>query len=310
MHRFFPAAEDPTEEIMKGTKSGASLWHFPLPRHKLKLAPAMKNIRKQNEAFTLLEMVVVITVVAILAASLLPALARTRPQAQRLSCANNLKQVGLAFRTWAAANGGYTPMQVPGSQGGAAEVVGSRLVAASQSNSRGVCKLFLCLSNELTTPRLLFCPAEYESATRLAATKFSGISTPGTVPYTNDLNVSYFIGVDSSEAYPRMLQTGDHNLGSGNPPAVAYQPGFPANQSFAASLGTNFPAGNNAVGWMDNMHAKQGNVGMADAGVEWFSRSRLQDALKNSGDRGATAPGSFPAAPGCSPANVNRIQLP
>ena len=45
------------------------------------------------------------------------------------------------------------------------------------------------------------------------------------------------------------------------------------------------------------MHAKQGNVGLADGSVQGWSRSRLQDALKNTGDYGASAPGSFA---GCS----------
>ena len=185
----------------------------------------MKNMREQNAAFTLIELIVVIATVAILAAALLPALARTRPQAQRISCSNNLKQVGLAFRAWAAANGGYMPMTLPGSQGGAAENVGTRQVTSSQNMSRGVCKLFLCMSNELTTPKILFCPAEYETSYRQAATTFAPsipFYTNG-VPYTNDLNVSYFIGIDASEASPRMLLTGDHNLGgNANPPTTAF----------------------------------------------------------------------------------------
>jgi len=270
----------------------------------------MKDTHEHKRAFTLIELVVVIVVVAILAACLVPALARTRPQAQRIACANNLKQVGLAFRTWAAARGGLPPMMVSAAQGGAAESVGVRTLSATQNNSRGVSKMFLCLSNELTTPSFLFCPAEYESWQRQAATTFAGTVASGTngVPYTNDLNVSYFIGVDAQEAYPRMLMTGDHNLGSGNPPTVPYL-SAPSVGSAFVSLGTNFPAGNVSVGWMDTMHAKQGNVGMADASVEWFSRSNLQNALKNSGDRGRAA-GVFAAGAGCSPAGVNRIQLP
>jgi len=271
----------------------------------------MTNKRKRNRAFTLVELLVVIATMAILVACLLPALARTRPQAERISCSDNLRQVGVAFRTWAMSHNGNTPMQTGYYQGGNADTdVGWRAVADHPSASRGVCKMFLTMSNELSTPKILFCPAEYESSVRRAAATFNGVGTPSTIPFTNDLNVSYFVGVDARAAYPRMVLTGDHNLGSGNPPTIAYQTATPNDQSFAVSLGTNFFGSNAGVGWMDNMHARRGNVGMADGSVGYFSRPKLQDALKNSGDQGETAPGSFPAAPGCSPANYNRIQFP
>jgi prepilin-type processing-associated H-X9-DG protein len=60
---------------------------------------------------------------------------------------------------------------------------------------------------------------------------------------------------------------------------------------------------------MDNMHSKQGNVGMADGSVQGWSRSKLQEAIKNSGDLGRTA-GVFSQASGMSGAGANRIQLP
>jgi prepilin-type N-terminal cleavage/methylation domain-containing protein/prepilin-type processing-associated H-X9-DG protein len=269
----------------------------------------MRNIRKENTAFTLIELIVVIAIMATLSVCWLPALARTRPQAQRISCANNLKRVGLALRSWAAANGGYMPMNVPGSQGGAAENVGSRSLTASQTTSRGVCKMFLCLSNELTTPRMLFCPAEYENGYRLAATTFSGVGSPTNVPYTNDLNVGYFVGVDASETNPRMLLTGDHNLGgNANPPTAAFLAAPNTGTPFV-SLGTNFNA-NQGPAFLDNMHAKQGNVGMADGSVEWFNRTNLQNALKTSGDRGR-ASGNYSLATGVSGgAGCNRALLP
>jgi prepilin-type processing-associated H-X9-DG protein/prepilin-type N-terminal cleavage/methylation domain-containing protein len=64
-----------------------------------------RNLRAHRGAFTLIELLVVLAILAILIGLLLPSLTMARRAAETARCANNLRQVGLAFQTYAGDHG-------------------------------------------------------------------------------------------------------------------------------------------------------------------------------------------------------------
>src|SRR5215472_12121726 len=141
-------------------------------------------MKQSEKAFTLIELLVVITLIAILAAMLLPALASTRGNSQRIACINNIKQVGLAFRLWEGNNNGRYPQAVSQAQGGAQEYCAHEnggIVPTAPTLTKAAGMIFMVMSNQLATPKVLFCPSDnFHTAENGYATNFGYYELLGT----------------------------------------------------------------------------------------------------------------------------------
>ncbi|HKQ39509.1 MAG TPA: prepilin-type N-terminal cleavage/methylation domain-containing protein [Verrucomicrobiae bacterium] len=151
----------------------------------------MSVSRSKIRAFTLIELLVVIAVIAILAALLLPALARAKVQARRTVCLNNLKQIGAGFRGWANDHNGKFPWKVEKADGGGKPDG----LTPSTANVQ-----FSIVAKELAMTKILVCPAD---APRSPAFDFATLAL---------VNLSYCLGNEADEQRPSNMLATDRNL--------------------------------------------------------------------------------------------------
>jgi hypothetical protein len=113
---------------------------------------------------------------------------RARPMAPRVVCANNLKQIGLAFRTYAIDNDGRFPFNLSTNAGGSMEFC----ALDSDGFDTNAALHFQVISNELSTPILLVCPKDWS---RKPAPRFHNLQAT---------NISYRLhsGTNLNESNP------------------------------------------------------------------------------------------------------------
>lgn len=203
------------------------------------------QLNDQEQGLTLVEVFVVLAAIWVI---LWLVMATMSPSGRehRLRCVSNLKDVGLAFRVFEADNGGLFPMQLSTNQRGSIEFVAGG----------NAFRHFLVLSNELSTPRILVCPAD----SRSAAKNFAGLRNE---------HLSYFVGLDARTNCSQVLLAGDRNITNTTPPAEGIM-----------MLTTNQIA-TRGVGWTKAMHRHAGNVVFVDGHVDQMGASRLQDQIRD-----------------------------
>ena len=202
-----------------------------------------------RQALSIVEVLAIVGMLFAIALFLFPLVSQERgskTRARRIMCFNNLKQVGLADRLYAADHDERFPWMVS-TNFNPTNTIGSR----EFTNSSQIFRHFLAMSNELNTPKILSCPSD-EKRTR--GTDFATLS---------NTNLSYFINIEEAndEVNPNHLLSGDRNITGGSP-----SNGF---------LHVFTPT--SVVGWTAELHNRAGNVGLSDGSVAQVNVQRLQN---------------------------------
>ena len=231
---------------------------------------------------TLTEVLVVIVVLAVLAAVFLPAFLPPRRYSSIINCSSNLKQVGLAFRIWADDNNGKYPTEISVASGGTMELAATGDVAAT----------FQIMSNELSIPKILICPADSNHV--FAANFSTGFSAK---------NISYFIGLDASTNSPQAFLCGDDNFEIGGVPVKSGLLELPANSPVSWTSGRHTTYKRHF--W--NEVTSFGNVGLADGSVQQTTISSRANSVELSTGTITTSLTSLLQATGLA---TNRLAIP
>src|ERR1700677_3468952 len=201
---------------------------------------------------TRVELICVVVVVGALAAMLISTVPSARQKVARISCVDNLKEIGISFRVWENDFGAY-PMEMSTNKGGTKEY----------DFGPQVFRHFQAMQDYLgQSPRIVVCPAD---TARVAATSFTNFGNS---------NVSYFVGITVSAANTNgdLFLGGDRNL----------------NDELGPLRSVSVLTTNQQIAWGTGLHSPGGNILFSDGSVQELSTPGLETALRKPGVAPAT----------------------
>ena len=211
----------------------------------------------KRAALTLIELLAVLAIVMIVAALLLPAVQRSIVKARQTQCLGNLRQVGIAFNSFAHDHGGRFPMQIPIRSGGSMEA--NRQTLAGFPTLSFSPWHFRVMSNQLASTRVVVCPADKRSAAK-------------SFPAMQASNISYWVNPRAVPGNSVQFLSGDRNL---------VTIGVRTNQTRASAPDARFTR---------ELHASRGNVLFADGHAELLGVASSGSLGGGGGEQGPISP--------------------
>jgi len=227
----------------------------PRPVH-LTILTRPRPISTHTAAFTMAELILVIIMLAVFLPFCVHHFARAH-QHSGPTCINDLKLIGTTYRIWANDHRDLYPWAAPCVEGGWRELLAS-------SNCGPLCWTnYATMANELG-----------QSANALVCQQDERKPTSGLDHLTNNLALSYFVGVNADQFHPQTILAGDRNIGPGAIPLDNY--GYSPDDGQGNDVILKGP-----VCWSLKIHSANegvdiGNILLADGSVQHVTSSDLR----------------------------------
>ena len=228
---------------------------------------------RRRRAFTLMELMVVMTIIGILMAILLPVLSRGKVKAKRLKCQSNLKQIATSLRGFSGENSTYMPWHLTGSNGLPPRFIPKNIFAAYNYPS---------LAADLGSARILNSPCDpNREGVNRRMTLGRGNNGKGAI---QNAGISYFVHHGGDEMAPGTILAGTRNANYSSSTNYYY-----VAHGTQANRGNGKIASSRAAMWLGSYHrsrgmgmlrANQGQLALSDGSAKQVNNAEFSYAFR------------------------------